>query len=123
MVCVESPEVWFDDVLTVPVSTRVQYIMIDPIFCETVEEGSIRVVSIVPDAPALFGAKVLPRQPEVHLAQIRLENLIPESSGTRPTTVTLSIRGIRRGCAGQRFRRFTDEQMKRNSAFWQSAYE
>ena len=119
----ESPEVWFDDVLTVTIGPRVQHIMLDPIFCETVEEGSIRVVSAVFDQPTMFGAKVLPRVPEAHLAQVRLEILVPESSTAYPTTVTLVVRGIRRGCAGQRFRKFTGAQMERNSAFWQSAYE
>lgn len=123
MVCVESPEVWFEDVITVPVTTRRQYITIDPIFCETVVQDTIRVISAVFDQPTLFGAAVLPREPETHLSQIRLDVLTPEALGCKPSRVTLTIRGIRSGYEGHRFKEFTSAQMERNAAFWRSAYE
>ena len=123
MVCVESPEVWFEDIITVPVTTREQYIAIDPLFCETVIQHTMRVTSVVYDCPATPGAKVIPRNPEQHLSQVFLQTVPVGAVARFPQTVTITVRGIRNGREGQRFKQFTNDQMERNAAFWRSAYE
>ena len=119
----ESPEVWFDDVISAAVCGESTYIMLDPLFCETVEPGSIRVTSLTPSSPAMCGARVEPRSPERHLSMVVVECSAPVGRYPLPTSVTICVRGIRRGRSGVRFRKFDNEQMRRNDEFWRSAYE
>lgn len=123
LVCIEGPEVWFDDVLTVPVTGSMVYAMLDPLFCETVIQESIRVTSLVFPKPALCGASVRPRNPERHLSMVVLQFEVLPGSHPLPAFATICVRGTRLGREGVRFRRFDEGQMARNDAFWRSAFE
>jgi hypothetical protein len=114
----ESPEVWFEDVMRVHIVQPRQQIPIDQTFLELVEAGSLLVTSAILDRPCIFGVRVIQ-----NTGMIELTLQEPLGSLQRPTLACICVRGIRLGRVGQRFRPFTQAQMERNDAFWRNAYE
>lgn len=91
---------------------------IDTLFCEVVEPGSIIVTGVVLDAPTACGAYA---EPDSQGTSWRVVVQIAQAPRL-PSLATVSLRGVRKGHE-QRFRRFSLEQMQRNTAFWSAAYE
>jgi hypothetical protein len=109
LMCVESPEVRFMDVLVVPLPHTLETtIPIDAQFVATCEPRSIRVVSAVPSVPVTVGA--IARHDRILLAR---------APGDWPdAAVTITISGIRKGRRGVRFPRFTEQEFRKNTQFW-----
>lgn len=118
LVCVESPEVWFDDVMTVAVTGNLTKVSVDKLFCEVVDIRSIVVVSVIPNRPSLAGADVFT---DGLSCDLWLMISVPDNA-PMPTKLTVTIRGIRKGRRGVRFPEFTEAQMLKNGDFWRSAY-
>jgi hypothetical protein len=109
LMCVEGPEVRFEDVILAglpdPPGGRIP---IDPMFLHVCEPDSIEVVGLVPSLPVVLGARV-----EGH------EIVLSRQTYTdRPVSATIKLSGIRRGRQDVRFPRFTREQYERNTRFW-----
>jgi hypothetical protein len=86
---------------------------IDPLFVEACEPGTLRVITTQPDTPISgpLGAyvdednRVIMQCPDIPV---------------QPFSVTIMLAGVRRGQA-ERFPVFTEEQARRNDAFWGQA--
>lgn len=117
--CTESPEVRFEDIIEIPVSTvnqtgTVGY-KLDDTFLGVCEPGSVKAVSAVASEPAMLGVKtedgvVLVKYQHFQLGQIDF-------------TVTVKVSGIRLGRAGKRFTRATAEQFRNNNTFYSMAHD
>ena len=112
--CIESPEVLFFDVMEFSTSEwdgmhRVCEVDIDPIFLEIVEDGTLKVLSVVPNEITSFSAKIIKGK------------VIVETS--RSATGHVMIAGVRKGFLGHRFTERTKEQFERNVAFWGGFYD
>jgi len=106
--CIESPEVLFVDKMDVEVSDSTSVFVVDPIFVEVCEPGTIRVVSATPSLPVAFGARML----GTGSFEIRV-------SDCRETVrFALLLCGIRKGFLGRRFSERTEEECRRNTEFW-----
>jgi hypothetical protein len=82
---------------------------IDPIYIEVCEAGSIHVLSAVPSKPVLVGVAMLDASKfELSTA----ENCQVECC--------IMLCGVRKGFAGRRFIRRTENEFKRNQEFWNS---
>lgn len=110
LVCVEAPEVRFEDViaLLIPSTDSVLH-RIDPLFLEVCEPYSIEVVSICANFPFPCGGQVLGGK-----------LLIRAAAWQEGLRCVVKLSGIRKGRAGVRFKRSTEEEMRLNSAFWSS---
>jgi len=113
--CTEQPSPVFADILAVhiPAGEMQATTRLDPRFYEVCEPDTIRVTGLVPNQPILLGAEIL--NDELTLTR-------PWLGSYPPVVVNVTVSGIRRGRAGQRFPKFTKEQAERNAAFWSSAY-
>ena len=114
LICVEAPEVRFEDVMYVPLPARQGMTVrapIDRIFVAICEPNSIRIVGVVPSVPAVVGARAVDGHVIIHRGDD-----YPEESGF----VTLKLSGIRRGRSNVRFPRFTEEEYRKNTQFWRS---
>ena len=115
LTCAEAPMAWFFDVATIriPDGDDAVQAAIDPLFVEACEPGTIRVLTTQADTPlsGSVGAHVNAH----NQVMIRCPpGLI------RPLSVTIMLAGIRRGQT-ERFPVFTEEQARRNNAFWAQA--
>jgi len=109
MICVEMPEVRFEDILTMPIpNDTVGLVPIDPLFLGACEEGSIKVVGLVPSEPVVLGAYVSGSSVFV----------VREERSQVDGYITIRISGIRKGRNGVRFPRFTEEEFEKNTRFW-----
>ena len=126
--CVEAPQAWFEDIIVVTLTPEQRFgqnrviksVAIDPLFCETVEAGSLVVTSIVPDEPVIASARIHEMPHGVTCVMLSL--VTTAELRTIPRQIVLTIRGIRKGRGDRRFPRFTDAQMRHNTEFWQSAH-
>jgi len=112
---VEQPDVRFEDVLVATMKKSEDgffYIDIDPLFVEACVQGSIDVVGLAPSSPAVIGAEVMGAKIRLSVKEILTH--FPKI----PTSVRVTISGIRRGFAGARFERTTYEEVTRSRAFW-----
>ena len=115
--CAEMPDVRFEDIVRVPLGLHgVATAPIDPVFVAVCEPGSIEAVSAVPSSPAVVGARVEGSEVVVERAPSPITNLLSSM------TVTVRLSGIRRGFAGERFKRFTQQQALANDRFWAGAH-
>ena len=105
--CVESPDVRFEDVVSIKANGRLKIEQeIDPEFVFVCEQNSIKAVSYTTTEPALCGVKV------------KENKLIITFSGNIPEEVTVKLSGIRKGSKGVRFTPKTKEQADHNNDFW-----
>lgn len=107
--CVESPEVRFEDVVRIPVSSAETTHVVDKTFVDVCEPGSLEVVGFASPSPAIVGVEAMD-----NLLRIRV-------SGELPEYVMVKISGIRAGRAEVRFPMRTEEQMHKNNNFWDQA--
>ena len=107
--CTEMPESIFEDIITLDIRNKKQVThSIDPIFIDACEEGSLKVVSAIGNEPCILGADIKDNQ---LIVKIR--------DGQFTSRVVIKICGIRKGIK-QRFPKYTEEQARRNSNFWDS---
>ncbi len=109
----ESPEVRFDDVLTVVTPAVDTVIPIDERFVSVCEPNSIEVCGVAVDVPLAVGARV--HGDSIHL---RFATQCPDLRAR----VVVRLSGIRRGYAGVRFPPRTRAQFEANERFIRSAY-
>ena len=115
--CAEMPDVRFEDIVRVPLGVHgVATAPIDPVFAAVCEPGSIEAVSAVPSSPAVVGARVEGNE-------VVVEQAPPAAPLRPPLYVTVRLSGIRRGFAGERFKRFTQQQALVNDRFWAGAHQ
>ena len=108
--CVESPEIRYEDVISIKTNGRLKVIhKIDEEFQYVCEPESIKAISYTTSEPALCGLK------------IDKNKLIITFSGNIPEEVTVKLSGIRKGFKGVRFIPKTKEEMVHNSKFWNQA--
>lgn len=109
LLCVEMPEVRFEDLVSVRLVEPSRTIRIDDLFFDVCDEGTIMPVSLVPSLPVPCGARVSGRM------------LIVEAvlGANKSLDVVVRLSGIRKGCSGKRFASHTREEMIKNNAFWQ----
>ena len=109
--CDESPEVWFRDVMRVPITGCGSHQKIDVRFMDVCERNSIVVTSLVPNRPVPVSGTI---------SRGCLNIMIPKDTAARdkPTEVVASIAGIRKGFSGVRFPNKTKDEMVINNAFW-----
>ena len=120
LVCVESPEVWFEDVVRVSLdSLTPQYAAgrtaIDPLFVEVCVPQSLLVTSVVVDRPGAATACVDSG------GMLRVRATVTAGQAL-PLNAVVVVRGIRAGREHVRFRQFNARQMDQNNAFWRSGY-
>lgn len=109
--CVESPEVRFDDYLTVELAGPVTKIPIDPVYAFVCEPGSIGVYGCATERAVMAGARVEGG-----------DLCVVEVAGdvNFPMMAKLHLSGVRRGHP-ERFERKTWAEMEQNNAFWSKA--
>ena len=109
LACTEMPEVRFDDVLKIEVGGRKEIIQeIDPLYIHVCEKDSIDAISYVCSEPSVAGIKIQEGQ-----IQVSFSDQFP-----LPDLITIKLSGIRKGRAGKRFVKFTEEQARSNANFW-----
>jgi hypothetical protein len=110
LICVESPEVRFEDVLTIGLQSDGTGVgKIDPTFIEVCEEGSIKVISLAPSLPVTVGATI----------ENGSVKLVTDKAVTGSCYVNVKISGIRKGRNGIRFPRFSADEYNKNRTFWE----
>lgn len=107
--CMEAPEVWFFDILRVPVKGRAETVAIDPLFLQVCEPGSLAVVAMAPDRLAKCAGNIIAKHRRVTRLKVTTD---------KPSTVTVTIAGIRKGFGGIRFPARTVRQMALNNQRW-----
>lgn len=117
----ESPEVRFEEYISVRVQGKINRVVMDERFVEVVEPGTIRAASVTPSraiSGGMIGARVEGSTVVVELPRgVRVT-----SRGGRPLDVTVHLTAIRRGFAGTRFGDRTAEQFAANERFIRAAY-
>lgn len=112
--CVEAPEVWFEDQITVtnPEGGTLIIQPLDPVWLETVASGSLRVLAVVGDRPCLFGATIDGGAVRITLA--------PPPGLPPAQQLQVRLAGVRRRAEGLRFPRFQVTEAEANLDFWQA---
>lgn len=105
--CPELPECWFLDIMQLTAHGGDIDVMIDPLFLETIEPGSLRIISASTDTGAVA-------------YQLSMSRLHLYTQGQRGRVVVL-LGGIRLGRDGKRFPEFSLSQQTANVRFWESA--
>ena len=108
--CVESPEVRFEDVVRIPIEKADSTHVVDRVFTDVCEPGSLQVAGVAAPTPCVIGAEATD-----NLLRIRI-------TGDLPPYVTVKLSGVRAGRGDVRFPQCTEEQMERNNAFWNQAH-
>lgn len=111
--CSEEPGGTFHDTMTVLMEGNEGYRRVDPKFYKSVEPGSLRVYSALPDVPCRVSSFVFsnPSQSDSPVIQVR-------SRGFRkPKVVTVRVQGRRRGSL-PRWTRFQEWHKDLNDLFW-----
>ena len=132
MICVEGPEVRFEDVLsysladltadsenvcktTGAVVTHYK-LAIDPVFYEVCAKQSIDVSSIVASHPCIVGGHVVEQDIRLHLIKV-------SDAPLKDLTVVVKLTGLRAGQEDIRFPRYTKGEFRSNQQFWNQATE
>ena len=116
LVCMEMPEVRFEDIMTVEIGESSknfeQYVFaIDQSFIDVCELDSISVVGAMPSKPVLIGAEVVEN------------NVVLTAEGRfldQKIIVKLRLSGIRCGYENRRFAEHSYDNMIKNNKFWDS---
>jgi hypothetical protein len=111
LMCVESPQVRFEDVMRVRIQGEVTTCPISREFYDICELNSLEVVGVSTPIPTVVGVEITD-----NLLQVRIAGKLPEY-------VTVKVSGIRAGRQGVRFPRYTEDQMHKNDAFWRQAHQ
>ena len=115
LICVEMPEVRFEDILICKVggkgsSQEASLNLLDERFIQVCEKNSIVPVSAVPSAPALVGVKVTYNTVIIDVQGDYLKD--------HEIEVVVRVSGIRKGRLNKRFANHTYEEMVKNNRFW-----
>ena len=111
--CDESPEVRFNDVLTIDnISEHEIETKLCAEYVHTCEENTIKVIGHAASDPCLVGFVV-----DGNSLLLKFAHAMP-----LPESVNVHLSGIRKGFDGKRHQPKTLEQAKQNDAFWGSAY-
>ncbi len=111
--CDESPEVRFNDVLTIDnISEHEIETKLCAEYVHSCEEDTIKVIGHAASDPCLVGFAV-----DGDSLLLKFAHAMP-----LPESVNVHLSGIRKGFDGKRHQRKTLEQAKQNDAFWGSAY-
>ena len=116
LLCVEMPEVYFEDFMTVKAGNQGHQSHIvtkemDSTFMQVCEPGTIKVTAAMPSVAAQVGAKVQGPTVEVEVEGRNIQN--------REVDITVRLSGIRAGMVGRRFAKRTYDQMVKNNRFWE----
>ena len=116
LLCVEMPEVYFEDFMTVKAGNQGHQSHIvtkemDSTFMQVCEPGTIKVTAAMPSVAAQVGAKVQGPTVEVEVEGRNIQN--------RDVDITVRLSGIRAGMVGRRFAKRTYDQMVKNNRFWE----
>ena len=116
--CTEMPESRFEDIVevTIPYGDLAATASLDRDYLATCEPGSVKIVSVVTNYPALVGAEVLCKDQDVCDIMVTLDTFCSNS-----VRVTMKVSGIRKGFRNTRFPTFSQEEMRSNNAFWSSS--
>ena len=109
--CVEGTEVVFIESIAVKHEGCRSDHKIDSVFLESCVEGSVRVSSVVPSKPIVYGSKVF--GDSFHISTT--EECIIDA--------TVMLVGIRKGFDGVRTRERNIEDFEANNSFWASVYD
>lgn len=111
VICLESPQAWFMDVMRVPLRHGEGFAVIDPLFIETIEPDTLCV--------PMPGAHVERRETFEGLRWV----VVVDAARSNLREVVVTVLGIRNGRGDVRFPRFTQQQAHKNAAHWRSAYK
>jgi len=115
--CIEAPAVLFFDVaeVTIPATAAEGRVPVDPLFAEACEPGSLCVLAAQPDVP-------LAGTPGAEVSDDNEVVVRCPPNGDGEVSLHILLAGVRRGFT-ERFPVFTEEQARRNEAFWQQSVE
>jgi hypothetical protein len=130
LVCVEGPEVRFEDVLsfkledlspthedvcktTGAVVTHYK-LAIDPVFYEVCAKQSIDVASILTSHPCIVGGHAVKQDIMLHLIKVA-------DTPLNELSVVIKLTGLRAGQEDIRFPQYTEEEYRSNQQFWNQA--
>lgn len=113
--CAEEPEARFFDTIEVPLNFWGRgTVEVPPEFIESVEEGSIRVVSTMStDVPAACSGVYSPLERTISVEAVT-------GAFKRCRRAVVRLEGVRKD-SPERWKRFTEEQAIHNNAFWDQA--
>ena len=109
IICVESPDVRFEDIIYISTNKKEFTVPIDRIFYDICED--IQVISIVPSRLVRVAAKIVE------------QNIILTSDSDSYTSYTIVLSGIRKGFKNKCYSFKTREEMIKNNMFWKKAYD
>jgi hypothetical protein len=103
------PETRFEDVIRVnPKDGDKKVILdIDPEFIFVCDKNSIVPVSHTTSHPCMCGIRVINDKIEITIDAVQT-----------PKEIVIKLSGIRKGRSGKRFATFSEEEARRNEAFW-----
>lgn len=116
LACIEAPEVLFFDTMIVDYNGVINSFVLDPMFVEVCEPGSIHILSVVPSEPVLLGAEMTGDNKFILKSQM-------EGMMTVNVRVRVMLSGVRRGFANRRFIERTKTEFEKNEKFWNGAWK
>ena len=108
----ESPELRFNEWMTVHTTQSDMLFLLDPKYLEVCESGSLKVIA-GSDEPVMLGAKVVGNEVRVKVRG--------KESPDQELEVTMYLTGIRKGFKGVRFPDQTEADFRANNAFYRQA--
>jgi hypothetical protein len=109
MSCIEAPEVLFFDIKSLSHSGMESELLVDTMFVEVCEPGTISAVSALADIPVAVGVV------RVSDWKFRVQ------TGERcEAEIRVMLSGVRRGFMDRRFAERTEQEFKKNQEFWRS---
>ena len=117
LICVEMPEVRFDDVIVLKAgnqgrNTHIVSRDIDNYYLQVCEPDTIKPISATASSPVKIGSYIKNNKIFVEI--------IGENIEKKEIEVVVKLSGLRRGAYGRRFEKHTKEEMDKNSKFWDS---
>jgi hypothetical protein len=116
LACIEAPEVLFFDSMTVDYNGVMNLFVLDPMFVEVCEPGSIYILSVVPSEPILMGAEMI--CDNKFMLKSDVEGMMSVS-----VRVRVMLSGVRKGFANRRFAERTKAEFEKNEKFWNGAWK
>lgn len=105
--CVESTQVWFQDVIKVKINDRLTVLNISSDFLRSCEDGSVYVSSYTTEKAGSLGFKVIE------------DNLIVDNPSGITTYAYITLNGIRKNCHVEKFISVDNNMMAKNNEFWE----